>query len=106
MSQHFTDSDFTSEVLQSSTPVLVDFFATWCGPCTMMAPSIDELAQEYEGRVKIGKLDVDENPQSASQYGVQSIPTLIIFKNGKEVDRMVGVKSKDVLAEKLDVLSR
>lgn len=96
----FTDDNFKDQT--GSGVVLVDFFATWCGPCKMMAPVIDELAGEYEGKAKIGKLDVDENNQTASQFGVQSIPTLILFKDGAEVDRMIGFQSKDALKEALD----
>ena len=102
MSQQFTDANFEQEVLKSDIPVLVDFFAVWCGPCIAMAPTIDELATEYEGKVKIGKIDVDENPQFSQQYGIQSIPTLLVFKNGEPVKKFVGVKSKDVLGETLD----
>lgn len=104
MATHFTDANFDSEVLKSSIPVVVDFFADWCGPCKMMAPTIDELAKEYEGKVKIGKVNVDENPKVAGQFGIQSIPTLIFFKNGKAVESAAGVKSKDVLAAKLEAL--
>ena len=96
----FTDDNFKDET--ASGVVLVDFFATWCGPCKMMAPVIDELATEYEGKAKIGKLDVDESSKSAAEFGVQSIPTLILFKDGQEVDRMIGFQSKEVLKEKLD----
>lgn len=98
----FTDDNFEAEVKNAQGVVLVDFFATWCGPCKMMAPVIDELSNEFEGKAKIGKLDVDENNKSASEFGVQSIPTLILFKDGKEVDRMIGFQSKEVLKEKLE----
>lgn len=104
MSQQFTDANFAEEVLKSKIPVLVDFFAVWCGPCKAMAPAIEELAAEYEGRVKIGKMDVDENPETAQKYGIQSIPTIMFFKNGESVDSTVGVKSKDTLQDKLDGL--
>lgn len=104
MSQQFTDANFSQEVLKSKIPVLVDFFAVWCGPCKAMAPAIEELAVEYEGRVKIGKMDVDENPEISQRYGIQSIPTILFFKNGESVDSTVGVKSKDTLADKLDSL--
>jgi len=87
---HFSDKDFDELVIKADKPVLVDFFATWCGPCKMAAPIIDELADQYEGKVIIGKLDVDENQAAATNYGVMSIPTMIVFKNGKEVDRKVG----------------
>jgi len=99
---HFTDDNFEAEVKNAEGVVLVDFFATWCGPCKMLAPVIDELSTEYEGKAKIGKLDVDESSKAAGEFGVQSIPTLILFKDGKEVDRMIGFQSKEVLKEKLD----
>ncbi len=100
--QIFTDDNFGEEVIKSKEPVLVDFFAEWCGPCKMMAPVIDELAKEFEGKWKIGKCDVDASPETAQKFGVQSIPTLIVFKDGKEVDRMVGFQSKDALMNKLE----
>ncbi|MFC1656059.1 thioredoxin [Patescibacteria group bacterium] len=96
----FTDANFADETKEGV--VLVDFFATWCGPCKMLAPVIEELAGEYEGKVKVGKLDVDENPETAGKFGVQSIPTIIIFKDGQEVDKMMGFQSKEVLKEHLD----
>ncbi|MBU1992604.1 MAG: thioredoxin [Patescibacteria group bacterium] len=104
MAAKFTDDNFDAEVLKSKTPVLVDFYADWCGPCQMLTPVIDELADEYEGKVKIGKLDVDESPETAGKYGVMSIPALIFFKNGEEVSRGMGFKPKDVLKEELDRL--
>ena len=85
-----TDAEFKTEVLDSTVPVLVDFWATWCGPCQVIGPVIDALAGEYEGKVKIMKLNVDENPQTPAQYGVRGIPTLIIFKGGAEAERIVG----------------
>src|SRR5512137_2489246 len=89
-----TDAEFKTEVLDSTVPVLVDFWATWCGPCQVMGPVIDALAGEYEGKVKIMKLNVDENPQTPAQYGVRGIPTLIIFKGGAEAQRIVGASPK------------
>jgi len=86
----FTDQDFADQVLKSDKPVMVDFWATWCGPCVMAGPVVDELADEYKGKVVVGKLDVDQNQATAQQYGVMSIPTVIMFKDGKEVARKVG----------------
>ena len=100
-----TDANFQSEVLDSDQPVLVDFWATWCGPCRTIAPTVEELASEYDGKAKVVKLDVDNNPQTAQKYGIRSIPSLLFFKDGKPVDQMVGVVPKRVLAEKLDVLA-
>lgn len=87
---HVNDKNFSSEVLQSDIPVLVDFWATWCGPCRAISPIVEELAKEFSGRVKITKLNVDENPATPSQYGVRGIPTLILFKEGKVIDQIVG----------------
>jgi thioredoxin 1 len=96
-----TDANFKSEVLESKTPVLVDFWAEWCGPCKMIAPVVEELAKEYDGKLRVGKVDVDSNQQTAMQFGVRSIPTLLIFKNGRVVDQIVGAVPKRMLAEKV-----
>ena len=100
-----TDANFDAEVLQTDQPVLVDFWATWCGPCRTIAPTIEEIASEYDGKAKVVKLDVDSNPQTAMKYGIRSIPSLLFFKDGKPVDQMVGVVPKNVLADKLDALA-
>jgi thioredoxin 1 len=102
MTFQFTDANFKTEAIEADKLVLVDFYADWCGPCKMMAPIIDELAGEYDGIVKIGKLNVDDNPDTARQYRVMSIPTIIIFKNGEAIDTLVGVVAKKALKEKLD----
>lgn len=101
MTAHFTDDNFEEEVLKSDLPVLVDFYAEWCGPCKMMAPAIDELATEFEGKWKIGKCNVDEAPKIAEKYGIQSIPTLYFYKNGEIVDQAIGFQAKDKLKAKL-----
>src|SRR4030043_1201809 len=90
-----TDQSFKQEVLDSKLPVLVDFWAQWCAPCRIIEPIVEELASEYQGKIKIGKLDVDANGQTAQSYGVMSIPSLIIFKNGQPVKTMIGAQSKD-----------
>jgi len=96
-----TDSNFQNEVLNSQTPVLLDFWAEWCGPCKMVAPVVEELAKEYDGKLKVGKVDVDSNQQTSMQYGIRSIPTLLIFKGGKVVDQLIGAVPKKMLAEKV-----
>jgi thioredoxin 1 len=98
----FDDNNFDAEVLNSDTPVLVDFWAPWCGPCRQIAPVIEQLAGENSGSIKIGKLNVDNAPQAAQSYGVSSIPTLMIFKNGEVVDRFVGVQPKSRLQEAIN----
>ena len=100
--KHFTDLNFKKEVLESDLPVLVDFWAAWCGPCKMIAPLIDELAKEYTGKMKIGKVDVDTNPKVATEYGVMSIPTIIFFKKGKVMNQLVGAASKQELKRKIE----
>ena len=102
MAYKFTDDNFEQEVLNSDIPVLVDFYADWCGPCKMIGPVIEELAQEYEGVVKIGKIDVDENQNYSTKYRVMTIPNLIFFKEGEKVDQLIGVVSRDQLVEKLE----
>jgi len=97
----FKDSDFSEKVLKKRGVVLVDFYADWCGPCRMMAPIVEELAKEYKGKVVVGKLDVDKNTETASEYKVMSIPTVIVFKDGKERDRHVGSGKKEDLMEML-----
>lgn len=97
-----TDSSFTEEVLNSDIPVLVDFWAPWCGPCRMVSPVVDEIAQQYDGKVKVVKLNTDDNPNVASQYGIRSIPTLMIFKGGDRVDMVVGAVPKTTLANTLE----
>jgi thioredoxin 1 len=97
----FTDQNFQEEVLKSDLPVLVDFFAEWCGPCKMMGPVVDDLAKELEGKVKVGKLNVDENSETASKYGVMSIPTLIYFKGGEVSSTMLGFRSKEEVLKEI-----
>ena len=97
-----TDDTFESEVLQSDTPVLVDFWAEWCAPCKMIAPIVEELANEYDGKIKFAKLDVDSNPKTAMTYGVRGIPTLLIFNAGSPVDQVVGAVPKSTLKARLE----
>ena len=96
-----TDASFEQDVLKSNDPVLVDFWAPWCGPCRMVAPIVDEIATEYAGQIKVFKLNTDENPNVASQYGIRSIPTLMIFKGGQKVDTVVGAVPKTTLSSTL-----
>ena len=96
-----TDETFNQEVLKSDTPTLVDFWAVWCGPCRMVAPVVDEIAREQAGKLKVMKLDVDENQNTAMAYGVMSIPTLILFKNGQPVERIVGFRPKGDMNKKI-----
>jgi len=100
--QTFTDQNFDEAVLKSDKPVMVDFWATWCGPCQQLAPIVEALAGEYEGKVKIGKLDVDQNQEVAGKYQVMSIPTFLMFKDGQVVDKMVGGVQKEKLKEMID----
>ena len=97
----FTDANFEEEVLQSSEPVLVDFWAPWCGPCRMLMPTIEELSVEYAGKVKIGKVNTDDNQSTAATYGITSIPTVILFKNGELADKVVGAPGKDYFVKML-----
>lgn len=99
-----TDQNFQKEVLKSTLPVLVDFWAPWCGPCQTQEPIIEELAKEFKGKVKIGKLNVEKNPQTASRFQIMSIPTLIIFNNGKPKEQMNGITDKNILKDKLNKL--
>lgn len=98
----FTDSNFEEEVLKSEHPVLVDFWAEWCGPCRMIGPVVEEMAGEYEGKAKIGKVNVDVNPEVSVKYGIRSIPALLIFKNGEVVDQIIGAVPKTHLTKQLD----
>lgn len=95
------DSNFQAEVLNSSIPVLVDFWAVWCGPCKMIAPVVEELAKDYDGKLKVTKMDVDSNPKTATQYGIRSIPTLLVFKGGQVVEQIVGAVPKRHLVDKV-----
>lgn len=99
---HFNNDNFQAEVVNSKLPVLVDFWAQWCGPCKSIAPIIEDIAKEYEGRLKVGKVDVDESSQLASSFGIMSIPTLIVFKEGKVMAQIIGALSKQQLKGKID----
>lgn len=98
---HVTDDSFKEEVLDSELPVLVDFWAEWCGPCKLVGPIVENIAEEYQGRLKIGKVDVDQNPQSATQFGIRSIPTLILFKGGEPVEQIIGAVPKEYITSKI-----
>lgn len=100
----FTDANFETEVIQSDKPVLVDFWAPWCGPCKMIAPIVEEIASEYADKIKVGKLNTDDNQQTAAKFGVMSIPTLMIFKGGEAVERIVGAQAKETLTAKIDAV--
>jgi thioredoxin 1 len=104
MALEFTDSNFEELVIKSDKPVLVDFWAEWCGPCRMIAPIVEELAKEYEGKAIVGKLDVDSNPAVAGKFGIRNIPTILFFKNGEVVDKQVGAAPKPAIAERLEKL--
>ena len=99
-----TDANFSEEVLQSPVPVLVDFWASWCAPCLMVAPILEEIAEEYEGKIKVGKLNVDENPLMTTEYGIRSIPSLLIFKDGQVVDQIIGAVPKRSIVERLNTV--
>lgn len=104
MSIKFTDDNFKSEVLDSSVPVLVDFYADWCGPCKMMAPIVDAVANKYEGSIKVGKLNIDEDPKAAEKYSVMTIPTFLFIKNGEVVDKLIGVVSEEEIEDKMKAM--
>lgn len=97
-----SDATFDTDVLQNDTPVMVDFWAPWCGPCRMVAPIVEELSEDYDGRVKFVKLNTDENPQIAGKYGIRSIPTLLVFKGGEQVSEIVGFRPKSELSKRLE----
>lgn len=105
MANAVSDADFDAEVVHSDIPVLVDFWAPWCGPCKQMSPIVDELATEYEGKVKVVKMNVDETPETAGKFSVMSIPTFIIFKGGEAVNTFVGAKSKEDMKAELDAIA-
>lgn len=102
MEIELTDESFEEEVLKASTPVLVDFWAPWCGPCRMMAPTIDQIAKEMEGKIKVGKINIDQHNKYAGQFGIMSIPTFLFFKDGKVLEQMVGVIDKEDMKEKIE----
>lgn len=102
MEYKFTKENFQEEVLDAKQPVLVDMFATWCGPCKMMSPVIEELAEKYEGQVKVGKVDIDADSELAAQYGIMSVPTFLVFKDGQISDKIIGAVPKEILKEAID----
>jgi thioredoxin 1 len=104
MALELTDANFADTVLNSDKPVIVDFWAVWCGPCRMVGPIVEELANDYDGKAVIGKLDVDNNPEIAQKYGIRNIPTILFMKNGEVIDKQVGAASKDVLEGKLKAM--
>jgi thioredoxin 1 len=104
MALELTDANFEENVLNSDKPALVDFWAVWCGPCRMVGPLVEEIANEYEGKAIVGKVDVDNNPETAAKYGIRNIPTILFMKGGEIVDKQVGAVSKDVLAQKLEAM--
>ncbi|SHJ10825.1 thioredoxin [Tangfeifania diversioriginum] len=104
MAKEITDANFEELVLKSDKPVMLDFWAVWCGPCRMIAPIVEEMAEEYEGKAVIGKVDVDSNPEVAMKYGIRNIPTTLFVKNGEVADKQVGAAPKNVFTDKLDAL--
>jgi thioredoxin 1 len=97
----FTDTNFEEEVIKSEVPVLVDFWAEWCAPCRLIAPIVEQLASEYEGKLKVGKINVDQNPHVSMNYGIRSIPTILIFKSGKAIEQLIGAVPKNSITEKI-----
>jgi len=101
---HVTDADFEKEIIESDTPAMVDFWADWCGPCRIVAPVIEELAEEFKGKIKIAKMNVDQNRKTPAKFGIRSIPTMIFFKNGEVVNVIIGAQPKDILKKELEKL--
>ncbi len=104
MALELTDANFEENVINSDKPALVDFWAVWCGPCRMVGPLVEEIANEYDGKAVVGKVDVDNNPETAAKFGIRNIPTILFMKGGEIVDKQVGAVSKDVLKQKLDAM--
>lgn len=104
MALEITDANFEELVMKSDKPVLVDFWAVWCGPCRMVGPVVEEIANDYEGKAIVGKVDVDNNPEIASKFGIRNIPTILFMKNGEVVDKQVGAAQKSALTDKLDAI--